>query len=152
ARTRVFAGVTRPRTPGLTFGRPKVNRKTAKTKVLDSFSYSASIRLGTSLPLNFILFLIYSSVVNDAPPAGLLKRDMFLWLLLWDPLNQVAGLALEKITDHAQALQRNRSIPSAELLYCALRQKLFLAQTIGGVPRLLQRLLYVHLIFKHYIS
>jgi len=38
ARTRVFAGVTHPRTPGFTFGRPKVNRKTAKTKVLDSFS------------------------------------------------------------------------------------------------------------------
>ena len=38
ARTRVFAGVTHPRTPGFTFGRPKVNRKTTKTKVLDSFS------------------------------------------------------------------------------------------------------------------
>ena len=32
-----LAGAARPRTPGFTFGRPKVNRKTAKTKVLDSF-------------------------------------------------------------------------------------------------------------------
>src|SRR5699024_12172556 len=31
------SGATRPRTPRFTFGRPKVNRKTAKTKVLDSF-------------------------------------------------------------------------------------------------------------------
>ena len=37
ARTREFAGAARPRTPGFTFGRPKVNRKTAKTKVLESF-------------------------------------------------------------------------------------------------------------------
>src|SRR5699024_2934032 len=33
-----FRGGYPPRTPGFTFGRPKVNRKTAKTKVLDSFS------------------------------------------------------------------------------------------------------------------
>ena len=33
----ILAGVTHPRAPGFTFGRPKVNRKTAKTKVLDSF-------------------------------------------------------------------------------------------------------------------
>ena len=32
-----LVGATRPHTPGFTFGRPKVNRKTAKTKVLDSF-------------------------------------------------------------------------------------------------------------------
>ena len=32
-----LVGTTRPHTPGFTFGRPKVNRKTAKTKVLDSF-------------------------------------------------------------------------------------------------------------------
>ena len=31
-------GAPRPHAPGFTFGRPKVNRKTAKTKVLDSFS------------------------------------------------------------------------------------------------------------------
>ena len=31
------SGAARPRTPRFTFGRPKVNRKTAKTKVLDSF-------------------------------------------------------------------------------------------------------------------
>jgi len=49
-----------------------VNRKTAKTKVLDSFFQSVFIRFGTSLPLNFVLFLIYSLAVNDAPPAGLL--------------------------------------------------------------------------------
>src|SRR5699024_2091033 len=71
------SGATRPRTPRFTFGRPKVNRKTAKTKVLDSFFQSVFIRFGTSLPLNFVLFLIYSLAVNDAPPAGLLKRDMF---------------------------------------------------------------------------
>ena len=31
ARTGVLAGAARPRAPGFTFGRPKVNRKTAKT-------------------------------------------------------------------------------------------------------------------------
>ena len=39
------------------------------------------IRFGTSLPLNLVLFLIYSLVVNDTPPAGLLKGDMFLGVL-----------------------------------------------------------------------
>ena len=71
----------RPHTPGFTFGRPKVNRKTAKTKVLDSFSQSVSIRLGTSLPLNLFLFLIYSLASNDAPAAALLKGYMFLLAL-----------------------------------------------------------------------
>ena len=66
-----FAGVTHPRTPGFTFGRPKVNRKTAKTKVLDSFAQSVCISGESSLPLNFVLFLIYGLVVNDATPAGL---------------------------------------------------------------------------------
>ena len=32
-----LVGAARPHAPGFTFGRPKVNRKTAKTKVLDSF-------------------------------------------------------------------------------------------------------------------
>ena len=32
-----LVGATRPHAPRFTFGRPKVNRKTAKTKVLDSF-------------------------------------------------------------------------------------------------------------------
>ena len=32
-----LVGATRPHAPGFTFGRPKVNRKTAKTKVLESF-------------------------------------------------------------------------------------------------------------------
>ena len=58
---------------GLRAVRPKVNRKTAKTKVLDSFSQSVSIRLVTSLPLNLVLFLIYSLVVNDAPASGPVK-------------------------------------------------------------------------------
>ena len=75
------SGAARPRTPRFTFGRPKVNRKTAKTKVLDSFSQSVSIRLGTSLPLNLFLFLIYSLASNDAPAAALLKGYMFLLAL-----------------------------------------------------------------------
>ena len=66
-----ISGATRPRTPGFTFGRPKVNRKTAKTKVLDSFAQSVCISGESSLPLNFVLFLIYGLVVNDATPAGL---------------------------------------------------------------------------------
>ena len=68
---RIVAGATRPRTPRFTFGRPKVNRKTAKTKVLDSFAQSVCISGESSLPLNFVLFLIYGLVVNDATPAGL---------------------------------------------------------------------------------
>jgi len=48
-----------------------VNRKTAKTKVLDSFAQSVCISGESSLPLNFVLFLIYGLVVNDATPAGL---------------------------------------------------------------------------------
>ena len=66
-----LVGATRPHTPGFTFGRPKVNRKTAKTKVLDSFFQSVFINGETSLPLNFVLFLIYSLVVNDASAAAL---------------------------------------------------------------------------------
>src|SRR5699024_7816889 len=34
---RWLVGAAHPHAPGFTFGRPKVNRKTAKTKVLDSF-------------------------------------------------------------------------------------------------------------------
>ena len=56
---------------GLRAVRPKVNRKTAKTKVLDSFAQSVCISGESSLPLNFVLFLIYGLVVNDATPAGL---------------------------------------------------------------------------------
>src|SRR5699024_5875961 len=78
----VLVGATRPHAPGFTFGRPKVNRKTAKTKVLDSLSRSGRIHRETALPLNFVLFLIYGLVVNDTPPAGLLKRWMFLLVLV----------------------------------------------------------------------
>ena len=67
---------------GLRAVRPKVNRKTAKTKVLDSFSQSVSIRLVTSLPLNLVLFLIYSLVVNETSPAGFLKGYIFLLVLV----------------------------------------------------------------------
>ena len=59
-----------------------MNRKTAKTKVLDSFSQSVSIRLVTSLPLNLVLFLIYSLVVNETSPAGFLKGYIFLLVLV----------------------------------------------------------------------
>ena len=73
-----LAGAARPRTPGFTFGRPKVNRKTAKTKVLDSLSQSVCINRETALPLNIVFYLICSLAVSDISPAGLLKRDMFL--------------------------------------------------------------------------
>ena len=65
------SGAARPRTPRFTFGRPKVNRKTAKTKVLESFAQSVSINEENSLPLNFVLFLIYSESINDASAAAL---------------------------------------------------------------------------------
>ena len=58
-----------------------MNRKTAKTKVLDSFVSISLFKFGTSLPLNLFLFLIYSLAVNDAPADALLKRDMFLLVL-----------------------------------------------------------------------
>ena len=45
------------------------------------FAQSVCINGETSLPLNLVLFLIYSLVVNDTPPAGLLKGDMFLGVL-----------------------------------------------------------------------
>ena len=51
------SGATRPRTPRFTFGRPKVNRKTAKTKVLDSFFQSVCVNGETSLPLNQVLVI-----------------------------------------------------------------------------------------------
>src|SRR5699024_2249340 len=70
---RNFVGATRPHTPGFTFGRPKVNRKTAKTKVLDSLSQSVPIRLVTSLPLNLVLFLIYSGSIDATSASGPVK-------------------------------------------------------------------------------
>src|SRR5699024_1689809 len=52
-----LVGATRPHTPGFTFGRPKVNRKTAKSKVLDSFVQSVCINGETSLPLNEVFVI-----------------------------------------------------------------------------------------------
>ena len=77
----VLMGATRPHAPGFTFGRPKVNRKTAKTKVLDSLSQSVCINRETALPLNIVFYLICNLAVNDTSPAGLLKGDMFLLVL-----------------------------------------------------------------------
>ena len=76
-----FVGATRPHTPGFTFGRPKVNRKTAKTKVLDSLSQLVCINRETALPLNIAFYLICNLAIDDTPPAGLLKRWMFLLVL-----------------------------------------------------------------------
>ena len=76
------SGATRPRTPRFTFGRPKVNRKTAKTKVLDSFSQLVCINRETALPLNIAFYLICNLAIDDTPPAGLLKRWMFLLVLV----------------------------------------------------------------------
>ena len=76
-----LVGATRPHTPGFTFGRPKVNRKTAKTKVLDSFSQLVCINRETALPLNIAFYLICNLAIDDTPPAGLLKRWMFLLVL-----------------------------------------------------------------------
>ncbi len=42
----LLPGLTQPRTLGSTFVRTKVNRKSAKTKVLDSFIQSGTIRWG----------------------------------------------------------------------------------------------------------
>ena len=51
----LLLGAMRPQTPQFTFVRTKVNRKSAKTKVLDSFVQSVCIRFDTAQPLNFCL-------------------------------------------------------------------------------------------------
>ena len=64
------SGATRPRTPGFTFGRPKVNRKTAKT---NGFGFLCLIGLyqngNFSATESGFCHLIYSGSINDTPPA-----------------------------------------------------------------------------------
>ena len=72
------SGATRPRTPRFTFGRPKVNRKTAKTKVLDSFFYRFLSDLGHLCAELGFCQLICGLVLNETPPVGLLKGTCFL--------------------------------------------------------------------------
>ena len=55
----------------------KVTKNAPGTPRTPIFAQSVCINGETALPLNFVLFLIYSLVVNDTPPAGLLKGDMF---------------------------------------------------------------------------
>ena len=59
-----------------------MNRKTAKTKVLDSFVSISLFKFGTSLPLNFVFYLICDLLVNETSPTGLLKGYMFLLVLV----------------------------------------------------------------------
>ena len=77
-----FSGATRPRTPRFTFGRPKVNRKTAKTKVLESFFCADVFKSGTCLFRITFCYLICGLVVVETSPAGLLKGYMFLGVLV----------------------------------------------------------------------
>ena len=72
------SGATRPRTPRFTFGRPKVNRKTAKT---NGFGFLFLIGLYqirdiSAIELGFC-HLIYSGSIDDASATALLKGDMF---------------------------------------------------------------------------
>ena len=73
-----LVGATRPHAPGFTFGRPKVNRKTAKT---NGFGFLCLIGLyqngNFSATESGFCHLIYSGSIDETSPAGLLKRDMF---------------------------------------------------------------------------
>src|SRR5699024_7025355 len=66
----ILAGVTHPRTPGSTFGRPKVNRKTAKT---NGFGFLCLIGLyqdrNFSATESGFCHLIYSGSIDDTSPA-----------------------------------------------------------------------------------
>ena len=55
----------------------KVTKKAPGTPRSPIFAQSVCINGETSLPLNFVLFLIYGLVANDTSPAGLSKGDMF---------------------------------------------------------------------------
>ena len=77
------SGATRPRTPRFTFGRPKVNRKTAKTH---GFGFLFPIGLYQwgkfSATESGFGHLIYSGSINDASATALLKGYMFLGMLV----------------------------------------------------------------------
>ena len=68
--------------PGHFFHGEKVTKTPPGTPRSPIFAQSVCINGETSLPLNLVLFLIYSLVVNDTPPAGLLKGYMFLLVLV----------------------------------------------------------------------
>ena len=67
-------GAARPHAPGFTFGRPKVNRKTAKTKVLDSFILIGSNQWRKySATESGFDHLIYRGSINGASASGPVK-------------------------------------------------------------------------------
>ena len=60
----------------------KVTKNAPGTPRTPIFAQSVCINGETSLPLNLVLFLIYSLVVNDTSATALLKGDMFLLVLV----------------------------------------------------------------------
>ena len=64
------------------FDAEKVTKKAPGTPRSPIFVQSVYINRESALPLNVVFYLICDLAVNDTPPAGLLKGDMFLWVLV----------------------------------------------------------------------
>ena len=67
-----------PPNPAVHFWTPKSEpKKPPKPRFWIPLSQSVFIKFGTSLPLNFVFYLIYSGSIDDTSAAALLKGDMF---------------------------------------------------------------------------
>ena len=95
----------------------KVTKNAPGTPRTPIFAQSVCINGETALPLNFVLFLIYSLVVNDTPPVGLLKGDMFLGVL-----NETWFLGCNRGSIHRNSRQVSsmRGIPKGASPLCVV--------------------------------
>ena len=70
-------GLRAPEHRGSLLDAQKGTEEPPKPRFWIPWSQSVFIKFGTSLPLNFVFYLIYSGSIDDTSAAALLKGDMF---------------------------------------------------------------------------
>ena len=102
-----FPGATRPRTPGYFLLVQKVPKNTPKPRFWIPLSYLVFIRFGTSPNRIRFCHLIYSGSIGDASAAALLKRYMFLGVLIEAWFLYRNHGSIQRITGQVEVLRGN---------------------------------------------